>query len=178
MAGRQRLHVATRPGNGPHAETMGGPSRSRPLPAHDVRQPAAHGLPAKLARAARGRVCSASPVQAMGGEMGRARVRGCRAPEARRSAGRAAGEDRAHDLRIMRPTRYQLRYCRICTRLGSCSVKVRDRHGPLADEMDLPVSRHTIDFKMAATACDQPGLRQHRQQAETPGSWGEVATPI
>ena len=24
----------------------------------------------------------------------------------------AAGEDRAHDLRIMRPTRYQLRYCR------------------------------------------------------------------
>ena len=44
--------------------------------------------------------------------------------------------------------------------------------------MDLPVSIHTIDFKMAATACDQPGLRQHRQQAETPGSWGEVATPI
>ena len=26
--------------------------------------------------------------------------------------GTAAGEDRAHDLRIMRPTRYQLRYCR------------------------------------------------------------------
>ena len=26
----------------------------------------------------------------------------------------AAGEDRAHDLRIMRPTRCQLRYCRPC----------------------------------------------------------------
>ena len=26
----------------------------------------------------------------------------------------AAGEDRTHDLRIMRPTRYQLRYCRSC----------------------------------------------------------------
>ena len=25
----------------------------------------------------------------------------------------AAGEDRTHDLRIMRPTRYQLRYCRL-----------------------------------------------------------------
>jgi hypothetical protein len=31
--------------------------------------------------------------------------------------GNAAGEDRAHDLRIMRPTRCQLRYCRSCLHL-------------------------------------------------------------
>ena len=35
----------------------------------------------------------------------------------------AAGEDRTHDLRIMRPTCYQLRYCRSasCVRAASCN---------------------------------------------------------
>ena len=55
--------------------------------------------------------------------------------------------------------------------------RVGDRHGPLADEMALPVGTNTMDFQMAATACDQPASQQHRPQAETPGSWGPAAVP-
>ena len=35
----------------------------------------------------------------------------------------AAGEDRAHDLRIMRPPRYQLRYCRSCYAPGNLNAR-------------------------------------------------------
>ena len=40
-------------------------------------------------------------------------------PEAERTNTNAAGEDRTPDLRIMRPTRCQLRYCRSCFRVLS-----------------------------------------------------------
>ena len=79
----------------------------------------------------------------------------------------------------MRPTRYQLRYCRRCSRIGSWSSEsaVSDRHGPLADEMALPVGTNTMDAQMAATACDQPASQQQRPQAENPERWGAVAVP-
>ena len=41
----------------------------------------------------------------------------------------AAGEDRAHDLRIMRPTRYQLRYCRGYQSLRAGLLQKKRRSG-------------------------------------------------
>ena len=45
---------------------------------------------------------------------------------ARGSNENAASEDRTHDLRIMRPTRYQLRYCRYAIALRSVLDSVAD----------------------------------------------------
>ena len=57
----------------------------------------------------------------------------------------AAGEDRTPDLRIMRPTRYQLRYCRLPRRKRN---HCRPLSGLLPDS-DLRVIRHPSAFQAA-----------------------------
>ena len=50
----------------------------------------------------------------------------------------AAGEDRTHDLRIMRPTRYQLRHCRGYQSFASCLASERASLGCAANHCQVP----------------------------------------
>ena len=50
----------------------------------------------------------------------------CREAESQIALQNAESEDRTHDLRIMRPTRYQLRYCRSETKV-SRKILVREK---------------------------------------------------
>ena len=68
----------------------------------------------------------------------RAQLEFGRAPSLAAAARTAAGEDRTHDLRIMIPTRYQLRYCRGYQSFVRCLVPDRASLGCAANLCQVP----------------------------------------